>query len=177
MVAGLLFLAFAYFAFGQAVVNRNDAQGAADAAALAAATEAREQIGEDLLDDIEEREEWDDLLDALLFPTGPSCDAASSFASKNRADSESCARTSLPRKGFTVSVKTKAPVGSSLVPGTDSKHSTGRATAVLEPLCTLKSDDEDLIELTCKGEDVTVDPDDDEPLPDLDTMFTVRLVD
>ena len=44
VVGGLLFLAFAYFAVGQAAVNRNGAQTAADAAALAAAQEARDQL-------------------------------------------------------------------------------------------------------------------------------------
>lgn len=45
MVAGLLFLAFAFFAVGKASVTRNGAQGAADAAALAAAQQARDEIG------------------------------------------------------------------------------------------------------------------------------------
>lgn len=45
MVAGLLFLAFAFFAVGKASATRNEAQGAADAAALAAAQDARDTLG------------------------------------------------------------------------------------------------------------------------------------
>ncbi|MGV9241848.1 pilus assembly protein TadG-related protein, partial [Streptomyces nigra] len=41
VAAGLLFLAFAYLAVGQAAANRNGAQTAADAAALAAALDTR----------------------------------------------------------------------------------------------------------------------------------------
>ena len=41
VVGGLLFLALAYFAVGQATVNRGGAQTAADAASLAAAQYVR----------------------------------------------------------------------------------------------------------------------------------------
>ncbi|MCK1795738.1 pilus assembly protein TadG-related protein [Streptomyces sp. XM4193] len=180
VVAALLFLAFAYFAVGQAVVNRGDAQGAADAAALAAANEAREQIADDLIDDIEDLEEWEELLQGLLFPNGPSCAKAESFASKNNAQSESCARTGLPRKGFSVTVRTTGSVGSSVIPGTDSVRSTAKATAVLEPRCELAVEpdgDGDLIELDCDGDVIEIDPEDPDPIPDPGLIFDVRLVD
>lgn len=162
------------------MANRGDAQGAADAAAVAAANEAREQIGEDLLDNMDELEEWKDLIAGDLFPTGPSCDAAEVFAGKNKATSDSCARTAFPRQGFTVNVTMNEGVGSSLIPGTEAQKSEAKATAVLEPRCTLASPDDleggEIIELTCKGETVEIDPDDEDPLPDLDQLFNVRLV-
>ena len=46
VVGGLLCLALAYFAVGQAAVNRNGAQSAADAAALAAALNTRDELAD-----------------------------------------------------------------------------------------------------------------------------------
>lgn len=58
MVAGLLFLAFAYFAVGQAAVNRNGAQTAADAAALAAAQETRDGLADLWVADVLDPSKW-----------------------------------------------------------------------------------------------------------------------
>lgn len=178
VIAAILFLSFAYFAVGQATASRSDAQGAADASALAAANEAREQIGKDLLADIDDLDDWEDLLAGLLFPTGPSCAEAESFATKNSASSTSCSRVAPPRRGFKVGVETDDSVGSSIIPGTDSTHSTATATAVIEPLCTLQPGEGggDEIKLNCKSGDLEIDPDDPDPLPELDDLFTVRLV-
>jgi hypothetical protein len=51
-VAGLLFLALALFAVGQAGATRNGGQTAADAAALGAAEDFRAQLRKGLLDAI-----------------------------------------------------------------------------------------------------------------------------
>lgn len=178
-MGALLFLAFAYFALGQAAANRNDAQGAADAAALAAANEARDQIGQDLIADIEELDDWEDLLAGLLFPTAPSCESAQQFAAKNSANSENCQRLGLPQTGFAVEVRTQKSVGSSIIPGTENTRSLASASATIVPLCALKSepDEGDVIELDCKDGDLEIDPEGPEPLPKLDRLFDVRLVD
>ena len=179
VVAALLFLGFAYFAVGQAATNRNDAQGAADAAALAAANEAREQIGKDLLEDIEDLDDWEDLLAALLFPTGPSCEKAQQFASKNSAASEECQRLGSPQTGFSVTVENGKAVGESVIPGTGDTRSRASASATIEPRCTLepKTNDSDFIELNCVDGDLEIDPEVPDPLPKLDRLFDVRLVD
>lgn len=177
VVAGLLFLALAYFAVGQAAANRNDAQSAADAAALAAAHDARVQIGEELVDEDLDLDNLVDLIAGRLFQTAQACSEAQQFAGKNNANSESCSRVPLPQQGFQVDVKTRESVGSSVIPGTEERQSTASATAVVEPRCTLTSTPEEgeILEVTCKGEDLEIDLEDDDPLPSLDQLFTVRL--
>src|SRR4051794_28092055 len=51
VVGGLLFLAFAYLAVGQAAATRNGAQTAADAAALAAAQDLRDKLAGQWVED------------------------------------------------------------------------------------------------------------------------------
>lgn len=181
-IAGLLFLAVAYFAVGQAAATRNDAQGAADAAALAAAQDAREQLGEGLLDAITDPDSWGDLLGGEGFDYGSACGAAQEFAGKNDADSISCDRVFSPDDGFTVRVRTRGTVGDSLVPGTENTHAETTATAVIESRCGLKEpedpDEEDPpIELDCDDRDWTIDLDDLDLFPEPSDLFTVRLVD
>lgn len=61
VVAGLLFLAFAYLAVGQAAVNRGGAQTAADAAALAAAQDTRDQLAGVWKLDVLDPTKWQDI--------------------------------------------------------------------------------------------------------------------
>lgn len=61
MVAGLLFLALAFFAVGKASALRNEAQGAADASALAAGQSAREQFEAPFIEAL-----WTDSLGVFL---------------------------------------------------------------------------------------------------------------
>ncbi|MCY0948574.1 pilus assembly protein TadG-related protein [Streptomyces sp. H27-S2] len=135
MVAGLLFAAFAFFVVGQASVTRSDAQGAADAAALAAAREARDGalVGLDL--GALKPADWQELLRGRLITAGGACGAAADFAGKNGA-TVTC-RPSIPQ--VSVTVETERTVGSSVIPGTDGMHGTADATAVIESLCVLGS--------------------------------------
>ncbi|MFD8020013.1 pilus assembly protein TadG-related protein [Streptomyces lavendulae] len=134
-VGGLLFAAFVFFVVGQASVTRSDAQGAADAAALAAAREAGEgSLG--ALDLVSLKPEgWVKFLAGDLLTGKGACDAAVDFAARN--DSRATCEASPPR--FAVTVETNRTVGKSVVPGTDGMHGEARATAVIEPLCTLGS--------------------------------------
>ncbi|GHA80841.1 pilus assembly protein TadG-related protein [Streptomyces clavifer] len=139
MVAGLLFLAFAFFAVGKASATRNGAQGAADAAALAAAQQARDEIGPAFLG-------------ALLLPgglndffgdhyiSGEPCNQAQRFAADNRADVvDGCDwESGFQRDEVTVKVKTRDAVGDTVIPGTETTHATAHATAVVEFRCTWK---------------------------------------
>lgn len=135
VVAGLLFAAFAFFVVGQASVTRSDAQGAADAAALAGARETRDGAlaGLDLV--AWKPGDWEEFLTGKLLTGNGACAAAEDFAARNGAEAQ--CQALIPR--VTVAVETERTVGNSVVPGTDGMHGTADATAVIEPLCVLGS--------------------------------------
>lgn len=204
-VAGLLFLAFAFFAVGMASASRNDAQGAADAAALAAAQDARDGLRDDLLEFFDP-DAWEDLLDGNLpGGVGGPCGEAAEFARKNGAEltGDRCRRVYSPA-GFRVEVRNTRPVGESLIPGTENRHATAAATAVIEPLCGIREaegeaeepgsgegeeegreddeekEDEKEHELVCEGIDEPIEIDPDrlaDILPDPEDLFSVHLTD
>ncbi|HZG03381.1 MAG TPA: pilus assembly protein TadG-related protein [Streptomyces sp.] len=193
-VAGLLFLAFAYFAVGMASASRNDAQGAADAAALAAAQDARDGLRDDLLE-LFDPDVWEYLLsgEGLDDTVGP-CGRAAEFAQKNGAERIGCDPVYSP-SGFTVEVRNTEPVGDSLIPGTENEYATATATAVIEPRCRLgeaedpggggeaNEEDKQAHELLCDGIDdpIEIDPDRledlEDVLPDPEDLFSVHLAD
>ncbi|MGW0751719.1 pilus assembly protein TadG-related protein [Streptomyces sp. NPDC002587] len=133
VVAGLLFAALAFFVVGMAGTTRSNAQGAADAAALAAAREARDNVfvGVDL--GALRPKDWEDLLAVKGLDVTGACGAAERFADLN--DAEADCKASLPR--FTVSVATLDAVGDSVVPGTGDRKGVAKATAVIESRCLL----------------------------------------
>ncbi|MEV4332315.1 pilus assembly protein TadG-related protein [Streptomyces sp. NPDC049597] len=180
MVGSLLFLAFAFFAVGQASATRNTAQGAADAAALAAAQDAREKLSAEWLDSLADPTRWQDIFDGKADITA-SCGAAAQFAAKNGAvlDGERCYSTFEPwGLTFTADVRTQKPIGDSIIPGTESEYATADAKAAVKPRCTfeLADDAQVLPTLTCKTKswDLEDDPTD---LPDAKDLFDVQLVD
>ncbi|MEU1054899.1 pilus assembly protein TadG-related protein [Streptomyces sp. NPDC005876] len=186
VVGGLLFLAFAYLAVGQAAANRNGAQTAADAAALAAAQDARDQLGGLWAQDVLDPTRWQDIFDGIVTGLEPSCPRAEELAAQNDADVLSCAADGPLR--FTVEVETNRSVGESIVPGTENKRSRASATAVIEPRCTFEppadetdetdeAEDKVLPELTCDDRDWQLDPEDLEILPEPDDLFDVHLAD
>ncbi|MFC9621588.1 pilus assembly protein TadG-related protein [Streptomyces sp. NPDC056930] len=134
MVAGLLFLVFAFFAVGKAAALRNGAQGAADAAALAAAQQTREDYGAPFLASLP-----GNMLEQFLQGhrvTG--CPAAQGLAAANQADvSEAgCRFTTVGyRDRITVGVEGRKPVDSSVIPGTKNKRAKATATAIVEFRC------------------------------------------
>ncbi|MEU1369709.1 pilus assembly protein TadG-related protein [Streptomyces sp. NPDC005803] len=148
MVAGLLFLAFAFFAVGQASATRNGAQGAADAAALAAAQDARDDLEVQFLAALREPNGLSDFLENhRYFQAG--CGKAQQLASANRSHLHSGDSLRLPcdwdegflRDRVTVSVETDYTVGSSVIPSTKTTHGTATATAVIEFRCSPKLND------------------------------------
>ncbi len=199
-VVGLLFVALVYLALGQADIKRNGTQTAADAAALAAAQESRDELDlADFLDDLEA------LFDGQLSGAANGCAAAELFAAKNDATA-TCARLTDGRWGFTVTATSREPMGDSIVSGTASERARATATAVVEPRCTFtpaepetppedaedppegegEGEDEGSTEeeaeeppspgtLTCEDGDWTVDPQDLDLFPDMAELFTVRL--
>lgn len=206
MVAGLLFLAFAFFAVGQASATRNGAQGAADAAALAAAQEARKDLGAPFLAALRTPDGLSDFLsDYRYYQAG--CWNARQLASANRSDLFSedprqgpCAwDEGFLRDRVTVSVKTQYTVGSSVIPKTKTMHGEATATAVIEFRCAPKLKDPPNAEpgsdegkdeggkpdlplptLSCGGQDdgFEVDPAHPELWEDVaKTIFAVHLID
>ncbi|MFK0262197.1 pilus assembly protein TadG-related protein [Streptomyces angustmyceticus] len=147
-VGGLLFLALAFFAVGQAAASRNGAQTAADAAALAAGQKYRDLLTEDLLRGVRDGSyesnpaAWKDLLNARGAQSGPACASAGWFAGRNDADlsgsgsGAGCVPGSWPTS-FAVEVTTRKPVGDSVIPMTKSTHAEAGAKSVVAPRCTL----------------------------------------
>ncbi|MFD5424645.1 pilus assembly protein TadG-related protein [Streptomyces sp. NPDC127084] len=203
MVAGLLFLALAFFAVGKASATRNGAQGAADAAALAAALEARREMGPDFLAALMVPHGLEEFFSSARS-TGKSCVEAQRFADKNRADLVSngldgpCAWSGgVFQDEVTVNVRTRYTVGESVLPGTSERHATASATARVEFLCSWElvanrvgsgkgsgeasasKDEPNLIEFTCEDRDkFTVDPLNPEPWGELaEAFFAIHLID
>ncbi|WP_416072281.1 pilus assembly protein TadG-related protein [Streptomyces sp. ME18-1-4] len=193
VVAGLLFLAFAYFAVGQAAVNRNGAQTAADAAALAAAQETRDQLADLWALDVGDPRKWQSIFEGN--GADDACWRAEQLAVMNDARAECVPDGPL---GYTVRAQTNKTVGESVVPGTADRQAHAKATAVIEPLCTFESpsespseppvepsgqpsgeppgEDDVLPTLTCKGgRNWEPDPDDPADLPKPEDLFDVHL--
>ncbi|MGA5117375.1 pilus assembly protein TadG-related protein [Streptomyces pseudogriseolus] len=190
VVGGLLFLAFAYLAVGQAAANRNGAQTAADAAALAAAQEKRDQLAGAWLENLLDPGEWQNIFDGVADGLTPSCWRAEQLAASNDATVLSCNADGL--LGYTVEVQTNKTVGDSIVPGTETKKSRATATAVIDSRCDFelpageegpdteeKEEPEELPTLNCKGGvDWDLDPKTPEDLlPKPEDLFNVHLAD
>ncbi|MEU5093335.1 pilus assembly protein TadG-related protein [Streptomyces sp. NPDC020996] len=180
VVAGLLFLAFAYLAVGQAAATRNGAQTAADAAALAAAQDLRDKLAGKWVEDVLDPTKWQDVFDGNVTGLEPSCWRADALAAHNGAHVERCA----PKGplGYTVAVKTDKPVGDTIVPGTEDQYATASAIAVIEPLCTFQlpgegAEKDTLPKLTCKSGEWDLKPDDLTDLPEPQDLFDVHLAD
>ncbi|MEU6378301.1 pilus assembly protein TadG-related protein [Streptomyces sp. NPDC046909] len=181
VVGGLLFLAFAYLAVGQAAANRNGAQTAADAAALAAAQDRRDQLAGLWLTDILDPTKWQDIFDGNAEGLDPSCGRADELAAQNDAVVLVCDPDG--PLAYKVEVRTNRSVGESVIPGTEDERSTASARAEIEPLCEFElpaedaPEDDDLPGLTCKDRNWDVDPDNPTGLPEPQDLFDVHLAD
>ncbi|MFD5709731.1 pilus assembly protein TadG-related protein [Streptomyces pharetrae] len=179
VVAGLLFLAFAYLAVGQAGATRNEAQTAADAAALAAALETRDQLAGEWLDNVKDPAAWQGIFDGDV-QVADSCWRAHELAAQNDAHVRACGPVGL--LGYEVDVETDGTVGESIVPGTEDIRATASAKAVIEPRCTFElpaedTGDDELPTLSCEDQDWELSPDDLTDLPDPEDLFEVHLAD
>jgi hypothetical protein len=181
VVGGLLFLALAYFAVGQATVNRGGAQTAADAAALAAAQDARDQLAGEWVEAVLDPAKWQDIFEGTVPLANDPCSRAHQLAGQNEADVQECSGTGL-LLGYEVAVQTRKPMGESIVPVTAQRRSKASARAVIEPLCDFKLPAEDagddvLPRLTCDGKNWDLKPDDLTELPEPENLFDVHLAD
>lgn len=178
VITGLLFLAFAFFAVAQASTVRNGGQSAADAAALAAAQDDRDELFDGFLDALGDDTAWQDWLDGIADITGDGCGEADSFAAMNRSDVLSCDEIAREGdNGYTVKIETRFDTGKTFVPGTGGKKAKATATAVIKPLCDFDEEGTDEVEITCDGEDFTIDPDDEVIELKPADLFSVVLVD
>ncbi|GAB2443554.1 pilus assembly protein TadG-related protein [Streptomyces incanus] len=181
VVAGLLFLAFAYLAVGQAAANRNGAQTAADAAALAAAQDRRDQLAGAWVENLLDPTKWEAIFNGDGGALASSCPRAGQLATQNDAEVLACVPLGL--LGYEVEVQTNKPVGDSIVPGTEGKYAKASATAVIESRCVFDLPVDDggdgvLPQLTCDGRDWELDPEDPlELLPEPQELFDVHLAD
>ncbi|MFI0979713.1 pilus assembly protein TadG-related protein [Streptomyces sp. NPDC021093] len=183
VVGGLLFLAFAYFAFAQAAVARNGGQSAADAAALAAAQDVRDELTQGFFDDIANPEALVDWLDAKGFE-GNGQGAAAQLAASNRSDLAGIQFAWVQGDpAFKANIRTRYTVGNSILPGTESTHANANATAVIKPLCVIAPDADlaKLVVIDCKGSGIwEIDPTkiadlDPDTLPKANDLFSVHL--
>ncbi|MFD8065842.1 MULTISPECIES: pilus assembly protein TadG-related protein [Streptomyces] len=178
VVGGLLFLALAYFAVGQAAATRSEAQTAADAAALGAAMETRDRLADEWLANIAEPDTWLDIFEGRAQVPN-ACWRAAELAARNDASVE-CEPDGL--LGYTVTAETNDTVGDTIVPGTEDQTATETATAVIDARCSFKppaedAADDELPTLSCKGEDWELEPDDLLDLPKPEDLFDVHLAD
>ncbi|MFB7090904.1 pilus assembly protein TadG-related protein [Streptomyces sp. NPDC056296] len=180
VVAGLLFLAFAYLAVGQAATNRNGAQTAADAAALAAAQESRDQLAGEWLENVGDPASWEAIFDGGATGLDDSCWRANQLAAQNNAQVDACEQDG--PLGYRVEVTADEPVGESIVPGTENRYAHATATAVIDPSCTFDPpegtvEDDALPRLMCNDQYWHLDPDDPLELPKPEDLFDVHLAD
>ncbi|MYT33438.1 pilus assembly protein TadG-related protein [Streptomyces sp. MspMP-M5] len=200
-IGGLLFLALAFFAVGQAAATRNGAQTAADAAALAAGQKYRDELRKGVLAGLRDGTgtgdptAWTDLLAGRGVPSGPACANADWYAGRNDAAVSSCTPNSWPTS-FAVTVKSRRAVGDSVIPGTAGTHASAAAKAIVTPRCTAtppgggptttptptptgtgggKDTGPAPRTLVCAGKGWTLDPDRPQDLPTAADLFSVRL--
>ncbi|MFB7824038.1 pilus assembly protein TadG-related protein [Streptomyces hydrogenans] len=196
VVAGLLFLALVYFVVGKAALLRNGAQTAADAAALAAAQDARDQLREGWLEVISDPMQWQQYVDGVVAIDVPlACQSASGLAARNDAVVDDCQPSGF---GFRVTVHTNDTVGESIVPDLESQQAKATAAAVIEPRCSFdtpepvpeteppstppptppaepnEQEDEPILGLVCDGAPIEVDPA-NPVLPGAGDLFRIRL--
>ena len=181
MVSGLLLIALIFFVFAQAAYTRSGGQSAADAAALAAVREARDQLYDRFLDAVDAADAIDDgdlrdILDGEDYQTPSACDAAAELADRNDSGVTSCTPDQA-RTGYRVAVETRRTVGDSVIPGTENSTARASATAVIRSLCQLDSAGEDRIELECEDRDWDFDPADEDQLPEARDLFRIHLED
>jgi hypothetical protein len=125
---------------------------------------------------------WLDWLDGVQRPEGAGAEAAAQqLAAENdsmlQGRLQPVMRNGYP--GYQASIQTNYTVGRSIIPGTEAKHATAHAVAVVQPRCDFDpaADPKKPVELKCDGETLNIDPGDFEPgdLPDASVLFSVHL--
>lgn len=175
-MAALFFLAFAYFAVGQASVARGSAQTAADSAALAAARAQRDGVRDAFLAALLAGDDAA-LRDLLAHPVGPGdpCGAAADYAAQNHATVQGGCTAVQDPTGYTVGVVSDRPVGRSVVKGTEDIHARATATAVVEARCGVGDVSGKTVNFSCDDGPLAVDPTAPDFVLDLSAFYSVHL--
>ncbi|MCE7082107.1 hypothetical protein [Streptomyces sp. ST2-7A] len=179
MISTGLFAMLAFFVFAQAAALRGSGQSAADAAALAAVREARDNLYEEFL--AAAGEDGVDLAEIIAgdsFAVGSACGEAQRLAARNGATLAECSPLS-GRLGYTVFVETGSEVNQTVIPGVGGQRARAEATAVMESLCDIREGeaDDDFPELSCDGESWWLDPDEEVTGIEPRDLFGIRLED
>lgn len=176
-VAALLLLALAFFVVGRAGAVKNGAQTAADAAALAAAQDYREQLRAGFLAALGAGGDWAGWLAGTGAQTGPACRAAAAYAGLNDARPDIRCDPGEAPGSFTVTVTSARPVGRSVVPGTETRHAKATATAEVAPRCTAGPQPAQPVTLTCDDGPLVIDLQRAGAVVKATDLFTVHLAD
>ncbi|SHK68749.1 Putative Flp pilus-assembly TadE/G-like [Actinacidiphila paucisporea] len=178
-MSALFFLAFAFFAVGQASVAHNSAQSAADAAALAAARQSRDEAHDALLaalkaGDLGKLGDLARLLQGVDEVTP--CIKAGEFANDNGAQAKRCTSNGGPGS-YTVDVESLTGIGRTVVRGADGIKATAHATAEVTSRCDSHPPQNDGGKLTfvCDGKSIIVDPASGGFTLDLSMFYAVHL--
>ncbi|WP_327353751.1 pilus assembly protein TadG-related protein [Streptomyces sp. NBC_01304] len=181
-VGMVLFVAFVFFVFAKGAVARSGAQSAADAAALAAAQEFRDELTAEFIATLPTGA-WVPPLEGKM-PPGPGYFAA---AQQLAAENESTVIYVHPTPSgidlaFKAKIRTNYPVGDSLVPRTEDTYAEADATAVVEPKCHMVLNvPTKVAEIACKdGRQWVIHVEDlngGVALPSAKDLFSVHLVD
>ncbi|MER5782260.1 pilus assembly protein TadG-related protein [Streptomyces mobaraensis] len=184
-IAGFLFVALAVFAVGMAGAARNGTRSAADAAALAAAQDYREQSYTGFLRDLAARPggDWRRWFDGRGDAPATACREAERLARDNAADltDPGCAPAPGPDPttlAFDVTVTARDGIGTSVVPGTEDVHPTASSRAVVTPRCRPAPGGDagaPYARFDCDDGPLTVDPAHPDPRLTARTLFAVRL--
>ncbi|MFE3657926.1 pilus assembly protein TadG-related protein [Streptomyces sp. NPDC059165] len=169
VVAGLLFLALAFFVVGQAGALRNGAQTAADAAALAAAKESRD-VFEPLLLANADPVFLEATFNRGAVGTWAGCSAAGPMARQNNAELQGCAGPDGSRWIFSVQVRSQKSVGDTVLPGTEARKAEAEAAAEVQSRCRYES----VPKPTLRCDRIVWEVGDGD-LPDMSELFKVRL--
>ncbi|MBC2875241.1 MULTISPECIES: pilus assembly protein TadG-related protein [Streptomyces] len=184
-VAGFLFVALAVFAVGMAGAARNGTGSAADAAALAAAQDYREQSYTGFLRDLTTRPggDWRRWFDGRGDTPVTACREAERLARDNAAGltGPGCAPAPGPDPttlAFDVTVTARDGIGTSVVPGSEDVRPTVSSRAVVAPRCRPAPGGDvgaAYARLDCDDGPLTVDPAHPDPRLTARTLFAVRL--
>ncbi len=175
----VLFAAFVFFVFARGAVARSGAQSAADAAALAAAQDVRDELRLAFIEGLEDGD-WELPLEGEVPASGDGWAAAQRLAAANDSRLLTLNPTFVQgNPAFEARIETNYTVGDSLVPGTEDTHARADATAVIEPRCEILSEDpEKTVEFDCDGSGKwVIDPEgfEDGGLPTAQELFAVNL--
>ncbi|WNI22771.1 pilus assembly protein TadG-related protein [Streptomyces sp. ITFR-16] len=179
-VTGLLFLALVFFAFGEADVQRNGAQSAADASALAAAKQSRSLMSLQLKANVMNRAFYIAAFNAPFLGGVNGCGNAYDFAGRNDARITMCRPLYDGRWAYRVNLKSDKGMSANLVPRTEGEKAKADATAVVESRCKFIPNpvmtSPSIGEVICNSGLVwTVSPKDLATMPDMADLFSVRL--